>query len=106
MRELPFIEKIGVLSINPDAATRDDVANMAAQLMEYYSKILELESQLSSANAEIEKLREAIMNIIEGKLLIQCQDERWFVAFKNLSKIHQSKDPFSAIQTAMKKEGK
>jgi hypothetical protein len=34
MQELPWSERVNMLSINPDAATRDDVARMAAELSE------------------------------------------------------------------------
>lgn len=30
--DLPWIERLNMLSVNPDAATRDDVARMAAEL--------------------------------------------------------------------------
>lgn len=40
---MDWSERITMLSIHPDAATRDDVAQLAAELME--------------ANAEIERLR-------------------------------------------------
>ena len=34
--ELPWDERVTMLSINPDAATREDVANMAAELVEIW----------------------------------------------------------------------
>ena len=33
--ELPWDERVTMLSINPDAATREDVARMAADLMDF-----------------------------------------------------------------------
>lgn len=33
--ELPWNKRVGMLSVSPDAATRDDVACMAAELLEY-----------------------------------------------------------------------
>lgn len=30
--KLPWMEKVAMFSINPDAATRDDIARMAAEL--------------------------------------------------------------------------
>ena len=32
---IPWNEKVAMLSINPDAATRDDIARMASELMEF-----------------------------------------------------------------------
>src|SRR3990172_4956369 len=40
MNELPWDERVTMLSINPDAATREDVARMAAELVEICSKAM------------------------------------------------------------------
>lgn len=34
MSELPWIERVTMISIHPDAATRDDVARMVAELVD------------------------------------------------------------------------
>jgi len=47
--ELPWDERITVLSVHPDAASRDDVARLAAELME--------------ARAEIQRLREMVRHM-------------------------------------------
>ena len=51
MSKLPWAERVNMLSINPDAATRDDVASMAAELKEYWMKELdeEIQAELMSA---------------------------------------------------------
>jgi hypothetical protein len=51
MAKLPWNERVPMLSINPDAATREDVARMAAELME--CKYI-----ISKANIDVD----AIMN--------------------------------------------
>lgn len=38
---LPWNERVTMLSINPDAATRDDVARLATELMECHRLMLE-----------------------------------------------------------------
>lgn len=38
--KLPWSERVNMLSINPDAATRDDVARMASELSEAEMKRL------------------------------------------------------------------
>jgi hypothetical protein len=43
MLKLPWSERVNMLSINPDAATRDDIARMAAELSEV---------KLASANSK------------------------------------------------------
>ena len=44
--EIPWSEKVNMLSINPDAATRDDVANMAATIQELESENTRLREAL------------------------------------------------------------
>lgn len=39
MTQLPWSERINMLSIHPDAATRDDVARMAAELQHIYQHV-------------------------------------------------------------------
>jgi hypothetical protein len=41
--ELPWSERVNMLSINPDAATRDDVARMAGELSEVAEEVAVLE---------------------------------------------------------------
>jgi len=47
---LPWGERVPTLSVNPDAATRDDVARLAAELMD--------------ANHDRQELREAILPFV------------------------------------------
>jgi len=56
---LPWNERIVMLSIHPDAASRDDAARLATELMEANRRIKELE-------AECARLRKVINNKLEG----------------------------------------
>lgn len=49
MNKLTWTERLPMLSINPDAATRHDVARMAAELMECRKCILDLRAKISEA---------------------------------------------------------
>jgi hypothetical protein len=48
---LPWDERIATISINPDMATREDIAMLAAELME--------------ARAEVKRLREALEDMVD-----------------------------------------
>jgi hypothetical protein len=50
---LPWFERVPMLSINPDAASRDDVARMAAQWMDYRRELVRLSEIVGEVDAEI-----------------------------------------------------
>jgi ribosomal protein L29 len=45
MSNLPWEERVALLSVHPDAASRDDVARLAAELMEMHAKLTPLRAQ-------------------------------------------------------------
>ena len=57
-KKLPWNERVGLLSINPDAATREDVAHIAADNMALQYQIETLRKENEQQKAEIERLRE------------------------------------------------
>lgn len=72
----PWSERINMLAINPDAATRDDIARMATDLMELYVLVEEAASWLpwhesDHPNCEGEKsaIGRKLREKIESKLL-------------------------------------
>jgi len=56
--ELPWDERVPMLSVHPDAGTRDDIARLAAELIE--------------ANGEVERLREQVA--LRSEMLMTLSD--------------------------------
>jgi len=67
--QLPWDERVTMLSINPDAATREDVADMAAELMEkwadFFSERQRAEAAESSLLEERDKVIEECAKVCE-----------------------------------------
>ena len=53
MGNLPWNEKVPVLSINPDMATRDDIARLASELMEARQMLAALREGVKRVRQEI-----------------------------------------------------
>jgi len=65
--EIPWSERVNMLSINPDAASRDDVAKMAAELSD--AKAIEkerdrLKAELAKKSAEKEVVEERLRKVL------------------------------------------
>jgi len=54
--ELPWNERVTMLSINPDAASRHDVARLAADLTEAKAALKEKEAETQEARSKCEEL--------------------------------------------------
>lgn len=53
--KLPWPERVNMLSINPDAATREDIARMAADLAAYQQASAELPVLIPSSSGRAKK---------------------------------------------------
>lgn len=57
MNELPWSERVPTISINPDMATRDDIARLASELMDALQKLSGHEIAAAMMLEQMEKLR-------------------------------------------------
>lgn len=65
---LPWKERVNMLSINPDAASRKDVADMAADLGEFFrvsSLVLEVGSPFYPGAVSDQEARNQLRDLIE-----------------------------------------
>lgn len=58
MSNLPWNERVPMLSVNPDAATRDDIAHLAADLMDVRQGAEELKGFVYIITLDLQKHRE------------------------------------------------
>jgi hypothetical protein len=77
--ELPWDEKIPAISINPDMATRDDIARMAAELME-----------LREERDKLLELTKIVLDDAETHHKAGCEAADWYN--NNVSCVGQSTD--------------
>jgi len=59
---IPWNEKIPLLSINPDAASRWDIANLAADLMEANKKAIEQADEIADLEACIQDAQSLLLD--------------------------------------------
>jgi hypothetical protein len=74
--KLPWTERVNMLSVNPDAATSDDVAQMAAEIQSQAEQIAALELSMCPLKGQLREARETALWTIAKQKMQQTIDKQ------------------------------